>query len=106
MLKKLSLVVALAIVLTTMPSAQDAKGVIAAASKAMGADSLRTIEYSGNGYDFVLGQAYNPSSAVAAIRQPKLQTSDRLPGPLVACRPRSDPGREPAARRGPAANPR
>jgi len=62
MLKKLSLVVALAIVLTTMPSAQDAKGVIAAASKAMGADSLRTIEYSGNGYDFVLGQAYSPSS--------------------------------------------
>ncbi len=28
----------------------------------MGADSLRTIEYSGNGYDFVLGQSYNPSS--------------------------------------------
>ena len=63
MLKKLSLVVTLAIVLTTMPSAQDAKGVIAAASKAMGADSLRTIEYSGNGYDFVLGQAYSPSLA-------------------------------------------
>ena len=28
----------------------------------MGADSLRTIEYSGNGYDFALGQSYNPSS--------------------------------------------
>ena len=28
----------------------------------MGADSLKTIEYSGNGYDFALGQAYNPSS--------------------------------------------
>ena len=33
-----------------------------ATSKAMGADSLKTIEYSGNGYDFALGQAYNPSS--------------------------------------------
>ena len=62
MKKTLMLVVALAIVLMAMPSAQDAKGVIAAASKAMGADSLKTIEYSGNGYDFALGQAYNPSS--------------------------------------------
>ena len=63
MLKTISLVVAVALVLMAMPTAQDAKGVIAAASKAMGADSLRTIEYSGNGYDFVLGQAYSPSSA-------------------------------------------
>jgi len=63
MLKKLSLVVALAIVLISATSAQDAKGVIAAASKSMGADTLRTIEYSGNGYDFVLGQAYSPNSA-------------------------------------------
>ena len=56
MLKKLMLVVALAIVLMAMPSAQDAKGVIAAASKAMGADSLKTIEYPGNGYDFALAR--------------------------------------------------
>jgi glyoxylase-like metal-dependent hydrolase (beta-lactamase superfamily II) len=62
MKKTLMLVVALAIVLMAMPSAQDAKAVIAAASKTMGADTLRTIEYSGNGYDFALGQAYNPSS--------------------------------------------
>ena len=63
MIKTLSLVIVLAFVIIAIPSAQDAKGVIAAASKAMGADSLRTIEYSGNGYDFVLGQAYNPSSS-------------------------------------------
>ena len=42
--------------------AQDAVTIVKEASRAMGADSLRTIEYSGNGYDFVLGQAYNPSS--------------------------------------------
>jgi glyoxylase-like metal-dependent hydrolase (beta-lactamase superfamily II) len=42
--------------------AQDAKSVITAASAAMGADSLKTIEYSGSGFDFALGQAYNPSS--------------------------------------------
>ena len=51
--------------LTTLPHialAQDAVSVIAAASKAMGADSLATIEYSGSGYDFVFGQAYSPTS--------------------------------------------
>jgi glyoxylase-like metal-dependent hydrolase (beta-lactamase superfamily II) len=41
-------------------AAQDARAVIAAATQAMGADNLRTVEYSGNGYDFVLGQNYNP----------------------------------------------
>ena len=42
--------------------AQDAKAVIADASKALGVDALNTVEYSATGYDFVLGQAYNPSS--------------------------------------------
>ena len=54
------------VVLTSLSSwaveAQDAKSVITAASAAMGADSLRTIEYSASGFDFALGQAYNPSS--------------------------------------------
>ena len=39
-------------------SGQEASGVIAAAVKAIGADSLRTVEYSGSGYDFALGQSY------------------------------------------------
>ena len=42
--------------------AQDAKAVISEASKAMGVDALNTVEYSATGYDFALGQAYNPSS--------------------------------------------
>src|SRR5437867_697150 len=42
--------------------AQDAKTVIGTASKAMGADNLKTVEYSATGHDFTLGQAYNPSS--------------------------------------------
>jgi glyoxylase-like metal-dependent hydrolase (beta-lactamase superfamily II) len=41
--------------------AQDAKSVIDAAQKAMG--KLNTVEYSGSGADFALGQAFNPSSA-------------------------------------------
>ena len=40
--------------------AQDAKSVIDNAAKAMG--NLKTVEYSGSGSDFVLGQAFNPSS--------------------------------------------
>src|SRR5262249_26188313 len=43
-------------------SAQDAKSVIANASKAMGVDTLKTVQYSATGYDFALGQAPNPSS--------------------------------------------
>ena len=43
-------------------AAQDAKTVLADASKAMGADTLNTVEYSATGFDFALGQAYNPSS--------------------------------------------
>jgi len=54
-----------ALLVVTLPHivfAQDAVSVIAAASKAMGADSLTTIEYAGSGYDFVFGQAYSPKS--------------------------------------------
>jgi glyoxylase-like metal-dependent hydrolase (beta-lactamase superfamily II) len=43
-------------------AAQDAKTVLGDASKALGADTLNTVEYSATGFDYVLGQAYNPSS--------------------------------------------
>src|SRR5438046_7219051 len=43
-------------------SAQDAQTVIAGASKAMGVDALKTVQYSATGMDFALGQAPNPSS--------------------------------------------
>src|SRR5690242_2629029 len=52
-------------VLVAVPpvQAQDAKTVIAEASKALGVDTLNTVQYSATGYDFVLGQAYSPTSA-------------------------------------------
>jgi glyoxylase-like metal-dependent hydrolase (beta-lactamase superfamily II) len=40
---------------------QNPQAVISSASQALGSGSLKTIEYSGSGYDFVLGQAANPS---------------------------------------------
>src|SRR5690242_20053149 len=42
--------------------AQDPHTVISNASKALGADNLKSIEYSGSGYDFAIGQAPNPNS--------------------------------------------
>jgi glyoxylase-like metal-dependent hydrolase (beta-lactamase superfamily II) len=41
---------------------QDAKTVLANASKAMGADNLKTIQYSGTATEFAFGQAVNPSA--------------------------------------------
>jgi glyoxylase-like metal-dependent hydrolase (beta-lactamase superfamily II) len=52
---------AMAAVLVWTSSAQDAQGVIGNASKAMGADTLKTVQYSATGLDFALGQA--PSAA-------------------------------------------
>src|ERR1019366_5365782 len=42
--------------------AQDAKIVLSNASKAMGADNLKTVQYSGTATEFTFGQAVNASS--------------------------------------------
>src|SRR6266542_4631842 len=47
---------------TTAAPADDAKMVIANASRALGVDTLKTVQYSATGFDFALGQAPNPSS--------------------------------------------
>ena len=62
MLKKAAAVVALAVMLPWAGAAQDAKAVIATASAAIGVDQLRTIQYSATGFDFALGQSYNPEA--------------------------------------------
>ncbi len=43
-------------------AAQDAKGTVDSASKALGVATLKTVQYSATGFDFALGQAVNPSS--------------------------------------------
>ena len=68
MAKKSVVFVLLATVATVvawaMPAAvrQDAKTILSNASKAMGADNLKTIQYSGTATEFAFGQAVNPSS--------------------------------------------
>ena len=62
MFKKCLTVLGLAAALVWTTSAQDAKAVIGDASKAMGVDALKTVQYSATGLDFALGQAPNPAS--------------------------------------------
>src|SRR5262245_36108378 len=62
MVSKALATIVLTLAVPLLASAQDAKAVIDAASKAMGADTLKTVEYSGSGSDYVFGQAYSPTS--------------------------------------------
>jgi len=62
MFRNLLIVLATAAALTWTASAQDAGSVIAGASKAIGVDTLKSVQYSATGFDFALGQAPNPSS--------------------------------------------
>src|SRR5665213_1565394 len=55
-------VVAFGICLAWPAGAQDAKSVLDSAVKAMGAENLGSIRYSGSGFNYALGQAPNPSS--------------------------------------------
>src|SRR5207249_3323002 len=61
MFKRSLAAIAIALVLAYTAAAQDAKTVIASASKAMG--TVKAVEYSGSGFDFAIGQAVNPSAA-------------------------------------------
>src|SRR2546423_2000244 len=55
-----TLIAIIAAVILSIPSAQaqDAKTTLDAASAALGATNLKTIDFSGRGFDFMFGQAY------------------------------------------------
>src|SRR5437870_10081195 len=61
---KRSLLIAVAVaVLWPMPArAQNARVALDAAAAALGAVNLRSIEFSGRGFDFMFGQAYDGNS--------------------------------------------
>jgi len=62
MTKKFMLVVPLVAILAwAAGTQQDARTVISSATRALGADNLKTVEFSGSGVDYVIGQAANPS---------------------------------------------
>src|SRR3954468_9056712 len=60
--KPLLMAFALAAALGWTTAAQDASPVIASASKTIGVDALKSVQYSATGFDFALGQAPNPAS--------------------------------------------
>src|SRR4030095_4155513 len=62
MLKKCAVAALVNLLVATAVLAQDAKTAVTNASKAMGVDSLRSVQYTGSGYDFAFGQAYSPTS--------------------------------------------
>src|SRR5687768_5732903 len=53
---------AAALVWVQPAAAQDARGVIDAASRAMGVETLRTVQYSATGHDFAIGQSGAPGA--------------------------------------------
>jgi glyoxylase-like metal-dependent hydrolase (beta-lactamase superfamily II) len=62
---KKTLIALVAVILLTSPAgqAQDAKAVLEAAAAALGATNLRTLQFSGWGFDYVFGQSYIPGQA-------------------------------------------
>ena len=61
--KTCAIVLVLAAILSVTGRAQDGGTPIDRAARALGATDLRTLEFSGWGYDYVFGQAYNGASA-------------------------------------------
>ena len=59
--RKFTGLLTLVLVVHVSLAAQDAKPVLQVASKAIG--DVRSIQYSGTGHLYALGQAYNPTSA-------------------------------------------
>ena len=58
-----AIVLTLAAILSVTGRAQDGGTAIDRAARALGATDLSTLEFSGWGYDYVFGQAYNGNSA-------------------------------------------
>jgi glyoxylase-like metal-dependent hydrolase (beta-lactamase superfamily II) len=52
----------LAVLAWAAGTSQDAKSVISSATTALGANTLKTVEFSGSGFDYAIGQAPNPNS--------------------------------------------
>ena len=63
--------------------AQDGKGALDAASAALGAANLRSIEFSGRGFDYIFGQPYDASSAWPRFAVPAMTVSIDYTTPAI-----------------------
>jgi glyoxylase-like metal-dependent hydrolase (beta-lactamase superfamily II) len=62
MSKKLTLTLVSVLLMSVTAHAQDAKAVLENAARAMGATNLKSIQYSGSGHNFAVGQSPNPNA--------------------------------------------
>src|SRR5262245_62453562 len=63
--------------------AQDGKGALEAASAALGAANLRSIEFSGRGFDYIFGQPYDASSPWPRFAVPAMTVSIDYATPAI-----------------------
>ena len=75
MKKSLLILVAVALLSPVPARAQNAKSALDAAAAALGAANLRTIEFSGRGFDFMFGQAYDGNSPWPRFAVPRYTVS-------------------------------
>src|SRR5438132_13519360 len=82
---KRSLLATIAVaMLWSMPArAQNARAALDAAAQALGANNLKTIEFSGRGFDFMFGQAYDPNSPWPRFAVPRYTVSINYDTPAI-----------------------
>lgn len=78
-----TLVLTFAIALSVAPRAQDGTAALQAAAAALGAGTLRTLEFSGWGYDYVFGQAYHGTTPWPRFNVPGFTMSIDFGTPAV-----------------------
>src|SRR5438874_8934763 len=82
---KKTLIIALAIagLCAVAARAQDARTTLDAAAAALGATNLRSIEFSGRGFDFMFGQAYDGNSPWPRFSVPRYTVSINYATPAI-----------------------
>ena len=98
MLKRCLAGLALATALVWTASAEDARTVIANASKTMGVDTLKTVQLT-DGLGLRPRSGAESELAVAEVHREELHARHQLRSARLHGRPRAHAGREPAARR-------
>ena len=83
MKRSLLLSVAVAVLWPMLARAQNAKAALDAAASALGATNLKSIEFSGRGFDFMFGQAYDPNSPWPRFSVPRYTVSIDYATPAI-----------------------
>src|SRR3990167_9221016 len=83
MKKTCVVVLAVATLASSDGRAQDGRSTLEAAAKALGAASVKTLEFSGWGYDYVFGQAYHGTSQWPRFNVPGFTMTIDFAAPAV-----------------------